>query len=64
MTGWKLLYYSFALVLPLIVVPLAPWIIILAFLTMHFVTGLSISLVFQTAHVIPDTSFPEAQNWY
>lgn len=60
MTGWKLLYYSFALVLPLIMVPLAPWITILAFLTMHFVTGLSISVVFQTAHVIPDTSFPKA----
>lgn len=59
MLGWKLLYYGFALVLPLIVVPLAPWIIILAFFSMHFITGLCISLVFQTAHIMQETSFPE-----
>src|SRR5690554_3348314 len=56
--GWKILYYSYALVLPLIMVPLAPWIIILAFLSMHFVTGLAISTVFQTAHVMPDMDYP------
>jgi len=56
--GWKLLYYSYALVLPLIMVPLAPWIIILAFVSMHFITGLCISIVFQTAHVMPSTDFP------
>lgn len=55
---WKLLYYSYALVLPLIMVPLSPWIVILAFISMHFVTGLVISLVFQTAHVMPSVEFP------
>lgn len=58
LVGWKLLYYSYALVLPLIMVPLAPWIIVLAFVIMHFITGLSISTVFQTAHVMPSTAFP------
>lgn len=58
LTGWKVLYYSYALVLPLIVTPLAPWVVVLAFIVMHFVTGLSISIVFQTAHVMPDTDFP------
>lgn len=57
-TGWKLLYYSYALALPLIMVPLAPWIIILAFFGMHFLTGICISLVFQSAHVMPSTEFP------
>lgn len=56
--SWKVLYYSYALVLPLIMVPLPAWIIILAFLSMHFVTGICISLVFQTAHIVSDTSFP------
>jgi len=56
--AWKLFYYSYALVLPLVMVPLAPWIIILAFLSMHFITGLCISVVFQTAHVMPSTEFP------
>jgi linoleoyl-CoA desaturase len=56
--GWKLLYYSYSLILPLIMVPLAPWIIILAFVMKHFITGISISTVFQTAHVMPSSEFP------
>lgn len=58
-SGWKVLYYSYALVLPLIMVPLPAWIILLAFLSMHFVTGLFISMVFQTAHILEETSFPQ-----
>ncbi|UII32793.1 acyl-CoA desaturase [Fulvivirga ulvae] len=58
LVGWKLLYYSYALILPLIMVPLSAWIIILGFITMHFITGLLISVVFQTAHVMPNTDFP------
>ncbi len=55
---WKIFYYSFALVLPLIVVPLAPWIIILAFISMHLVTGFLISTIFQVAHIMPSLEFP------
>lgn len=58
MVGWKLLYYSYALIIPLIVVPLSWWVILLAFLSMHFVTGLLISIVFQVAHIIPSSEFP------
>lgn len=57
--GWKVLYYSYALVLPLIMLPVAPWLVILAFLTMHFFTGFAITLVFQTAHVMPSTEYPK-----
>jgi linoleoyl-CoA desaturase len=56
--GWKLLYFSYALFIPLLIVPIAPWIIILAFLSMHLVTGLLISIVFQVAHIMPDMEFP------
>ncbi|MEZ4945529.1 MAG: acyl-CoA desaturase [Cyclobacteriaceae bacterium] len=55
---WKLIYYSYALVLPLTLSGFAPWLVILAFLAMHFVTGLTISLVFQSAHVVSDVAFP------
>jgi len=61
-TGWKLFYYSYALVLPLIMIPLPAWIIVLAFLSMHFVTGICISLVFQTAHIVSDAAFPKADH--
>ncbi|MFD2188113.1 fatty acid desaturase family protein [Aquimarina celericrescens] len=56
--GWKLLYYSYALIIPLLMVSLAPWMIVLAFLSMHFVTGLLISIIFQVAHIMPNTQFP------
>jgi len=55
---WKLCYYSYALVLPIIVVPLPWWIILLGFLSMHFVTGLMVSIVFQIAHIMPANNFP------
>ncbi|GAB3651172.1 acyl-CoA desaturase [Echinicola sediminis] len=59
MVGWKLLYYIFILVLPLIFSPFGIGEILLAFFMLHFVTGLSISLVFQTAHIMPEVSFPQ-----
>ena len=58
MTGWKLFYYSYALVVPMIMVPLAWWMVLLAFISMHFLTGLLMSLVFQTAHVMPEVTYP------
>lgn len=58
MIGWKLLYYTYALVLPLIMVPLSWWVIVLAFLSMHFITGLLVSIVFQIAHIMPVNEFP------
>jgi len=58
MIAWKVFYYSYALVLPMIMVPL-PWgWILLGFLSMHFVTGLLVSIVFQVAHIMPETEFP------
>ena len=58
MAGWKLFYYSYAIIFPIIIVPQAWWIVLLAFLSMHFVTGLFISIVFQVAHIIPSAEFP------
>ncbi len=56
--GWKIFYYTYALILPILIVPLAPWIIVLAFLSMHFMTGILISVVFQIAHITPSVEFP------
>ncbi len=55
---WKILYFTYTLILPLIFSPVSTWVILLAYLTMHFVTGLSITLVFQSAHLTPNASFP------
>lgn len=58
--GWKVFYYLYMLVLPLIFIPAPAWLIIVSFLIMHFVTGLLISMVFQTAHVMPTCAYPLA----
>ena len=55
---WKLGYYFFALWLPMILLPMDPWIIIAAFISMHLVTGFLISTVFQIAHIMPGVEFP------
>ena len=67
---WKLIYYSFALVLPIIMAPMAWYIVVFAFLGMHFITGNIITIIFQTAHVMPGSEFPQpneegiiANNW-
>ena len=54
----KLLYYGVFLVLPLIFTPIAWYFTLLGFLTMHFLTGFALGLVFQTAHVVPTSNFP------
>ncbi len=56
---WKALYYTYALILPIILLPFGVWSVILAFLSMHMVTGICISAVFQTAHIMPDMEFPQ-----
>jgi linoleoyl-CoA desaturase len=54
----KLLYLTYILVLPLLFAPSAPYMIVLGFLVMHFVSGVLMSIIFQTAHVMPTTEFP------
>ena len=58
MIGWKLLYFSFVLIIPIMMVPFAWWWVLLAFISMHFLAGLLMSLVFQTAHIMPEVDFP------
>ena len=58
MTAWKCFYYSYALVLPMIMVQQSWGLILLAFLCMHFITGLLVSVVFQIAHIMPANEFP------
>ena len=55
---WKAIYFSYALVLPMILTGFSWWIVFLAFVCMHLVTGMAISTVFQIAHVMPDLDFP------
>ena len=55
---WKIVYFFLILILPILSTSLSPVWVLLAFLAMHFITGLCITLVFQCAHVTPSASFP------
>lgn len=59
---WKLAYYLYALVIPLIMLPVSTWVIVVAFLCMHFVTGLALGFIFQMAHIMPSLDFPLADD--
>jgi linoleoyl-CoA desaturase len=58
MVAFKLFYYAYMLVLPIMILDVPWWHIIVGFLIMHGVAGLILSVVFQLAHVVEGTSFP------
>lgn len=53
----KVWYLGLTLVLPMIMVDLPWWQILLGFLLMHYICGLTLALIFQPAHVLEETSF-------
>ncbi|MDA7804162.1 acyl-CoA desaturase [Crocinitomix sp.] len=55
----KLLYYAYLVVLPLIFMDIAWYQLLLFVLMMHLIAGFTLAAVFQPAHVVPDTEFPE-----
>jgi linoleoyl-CoA desaturase len=59
---FKAIYYFYILVIPMLVLPIAWWQILLGFLTVHIVGGLVLTTVFQLAHVVEGTEYPEPVN--
>ncbi len=54
----KAVYFSFFIVLPILILPFAWYWTLIFFFLMHFVTGFILTTVFQTAHVVPMAEFP------
>ncbi len=54
----KALYYSLFFVLPILLLPVSWYWVILGFFLMHFTSGLILTTVFQTAHVVPSSMYP------
>tara|TARA_Y100000994_G_scaffold249623_1_gene262776 strand:+ start:17998 stop:18915 length:918 start_codon:yes stop_codon:yes gene_type:complete len=52
--GWKIVYYIFILVIPLITlnISFSQWFGL--FFLMHFIAGFLLAIVFQTAHIMPE----------
>ena len=57
--GWKIIYYAYMVVLPLMILNITWWQFLIGFVTMHIVAGLILSLVFQLAHVVEGAEFPQ-----
>ncbi|MCB9046256.1 MAG: acyl-CoA desaturase [Chitinophagales bacterium] len=55
---YKILYYALIVFVPIFVMG-APWhLVLIGFVLMHFVAGLSLSAIFQLAHVMEECDFP------
>jgi len=54
--GGKVLFFSLALVVPLLMHP--AWAVLLGYITVSFVQGVTLSVVFQLAHCVEEAAFP------
>jgi linoleoyl-CoA desaturase len=57
----KALYITYMLILPVAVLRIPLLLVILAFVLVHLIIGLTVSLVFQTTHTVDSTYFPAAR---
>ena len=67
----KFFYFGYSLVIPILMIPVARWIVLLAYFCMHFVTGIVLTVIFQMGHIMPSSEFPQpdengliGQNWF
>lgn len=58
----KAFYLAYMLVLPVMVLGKSPLLVAGAFLLVHVIVGLSVTLVFQTTHTIDTTYFPSGRS--
>jgi linoleoyl-CoA desaturase len=54
----KAFYVTYMLVLPVVLLGKSPLLVAAAFLLVHLITGLTVTLVFQTTHTVDTTYFP------
>jgi linoleoyl-CoA desaturase len=54
----KAFYLTYMLILPIVVLGRSPLLVLAAFVLVHLVVGLTVSLVFQTTHTVDGTYFP------
>ena len=66
----KIFYFGIILAIPILTLPVSAGQVVLMFLLMHVVTGISLSMIFQLAHIMPAAHFLEQEeqqiedNWH
>jgi len=58
MLAWKVFYYGYSLVLPLMLLSAPVWAILVGFVMIHLLPGLYFALIFQCTHVYDGTTYP------
>jgi linoleoyl-CoA desaturase len=58
----KALYITYMLILPVVLLHKSPLLVAAAFVAVHLIIGLSVSLVFQTTHTVDTTYFPTGRD--
>lgn len=59
--AWKLVYYFYYIAIPIILLPFPVWQTLLMFLFSHVIAGIAMTLIFQSAHVVPAANFVEQE---
>ena len=54
----KIIYYAVWVALPILVLDIVWWKVLIGFFVMHYTAGMILSVVFQLAHVVPNTAMP------
>jgi linoleoyl-CoA desaturase len=57
--GSKILFVTYIFIIPLLLLPFSGWQILLGILLMHYIAGFILAIIFQPAHVIEGTEYPE-----
>ena len=57
--GTKFFYFGYIFFIPVLFTALAWWQILLGFFMMHYVAGFILAIIFQPAHVIEGTTYPQ-----
>lgn len=60
--GFKFFYYTYMLLLPVLILHRHPLLVFAAFFTAHFVIGLVAQFIFQTTHAIEASYFPASRD--
>ena len=54
----KIVYYTVFMLIPMLILPFAWYWIVVFFIAMHFTSGFILTIIFQTAHVVPTSEYP------
>ncbi len=55
---FKAIYYTYSLIIPILVLPVAWWQVILGWLLLQITAGFILGIIFQLAHVVEQTAHP------